>query len=86
MQPNYDPRPPNFRLADPHEQLTLFETLQKEHQKEMESDKTGNVERYGSCCLLKLMITADEEESGTGSEDELLIDISSDDEQHAYEH
>ena len=53
--------------------------LQKEHQKQLASDKTGNVERYGSSCLLKLMTLAEDEESGTGSEDE-PTNISSDDE------
>ena len=78
VRPIYDPRPPNLRLADPREQFKLFEALQKEHQKQLASDKTGNVERYGSSCLLKLMTSA-EDESGTGSEDE-LTDISSNDE------
>ena len=53
--------------------------LQEEHQKQLVSDKTGNVERYGSSCLLKLMTPAEDEESQTGSEDE-LTDISSNDE------
>ncbi len=53
--------------------------LQKEHQKQLASDKTGIVESYGSSCLLKLMTSAEDEESRTGSEDE-LTDISSDDE------
>lgn len=58
----------------------MFEALQKEHQKQLESDITGNVAQYGLSCLLKLM-TPDNEKSATGSEDEeLLTDISSDDE------
>ena len=71
VRPIYDPRPPNLRLADPREQFKLFEALQKEHQKQLASDKTGNVERYHT--------SAEDEESGTGSEDE-LTDISSNDE------
>lgn len=81
LRPIFDPRLPNLRLANCQEQLELFGILQKEHQKQLESDKTGNVARYGSSCLLKLMTPEDDEESGTHSEDEeLLTDISSDDE------
>ena len=79
MWPIYDPRQPNLRLADPRKQFKLIEVLQKEHQKQLASDKTGNVARYGSSCLLKLMTSAEDEESGTGSEDE-FTDISSNDE------
>ena len=69
VRPMFDPRPPCLRLANPQEQLELFESLQKEHQKQLESDITSNVAQYGSSCLLKLM-TRDNEKSATDSEDD----------------
>ena len=43
VRPMFDPRPPCLRLANPQEQLELFEALQEEHQKQLESDITDTL-------------------------------------------
>ena len=51
----YDPRPLNLRLPRPEEQETLLLALQRENEDQLNSDTTGNVAKYGSSCLLRLM-------------------------------
>ena len=60
VQPLYDPRPLNLRLPKPEEQKTLLLALQKENE---DQDTTGNVAKYGSSCLLKLMEHSSSESS-----------------------
>jgi len=56
VQPIYDPCPLNLRLPKPDEHTALLVALQNEHTDQLKSDTTGNVAKYGSSCLLKLMV------------------------------
>ena len=59
----YDPRPLNLRIPKPDEQPALLVALQKEHEEQLRSDTSGNVMKYGSSCLLKLMSPSSSESS-----------------------
>ena len=55
VQQVYDPHPINQQFPKPDEQAALLVALQKEHEDHLKSDTSGNVKKYGSSCLLKLM-------------------------------
>ena len=63
VRPVYDPRPLNLRIPKPDEQPALLVALQKEHEEQLRSDTSGNVMKYGSSCLLKLMSPSSSESS-----------------------
>ena len=66
--PHEDPRPTNMRMPVPQEQDDLREALQAEHVKQLSTDTTGNVEKYGSSCLLKLMASSSEDSDESTSD------------------
>ena len=74
VRPIFDPRPTNLRVPKPEEQSDLLKALQKEHEEQLRSDTSGNVAKYGSSCLLKLMGPSSSESS---SESEFGSDITS---------
>lgn len=55
VQQVYDPHLINQRFPRPDEQAALLMALLKEHEDQLKSDTSGNVKKYGSLCLLKLM-------------------------------
>ena len=65
----YDPSPLNLRVPKPDEQAALLVALQKEHEDQLRSDTNGNVMRYGSSCLLKLMDRSSSESSSASDVD-----------------
>ena len=69
VRPIYDPRPLNLRLPKPDEHTALLVALQNEHKDQLKSDTTGNVAKYGSSCLLKLMAPSTSESSSTSDDD-----------------
>jgi len=69
MRPIYDPRTLNLRLPKPDEHTALLVALQNEHKDQLKSDTTGNVAKYGSSCLLKLMVPSSSESSSTSDDD-----------------
>lgn len=78
IPPQEDPRPDNVRLPNPEEVDTLHDSLRAEHEQQLRADKSGNVAKYGSSCLLRLMETTDEEESSSEEENAEDSDSSSD--------
>ena len=48
---NFDLRLINLWLPDPVEQSQLLDDLQKEHEKQLAADKSGDVKKYGSSCV-----------------------------------
>ena len=65
----YDPRPLNLRVPKPDEQAALLVALQKEHEDQLRLDTSGNVVKYGSSCLLKLMDPSSSESSSASDVD-----------------
>ena len=61
-----------MRLPDPAEQSQLLDDLQKEHEKQLAADKSGDVKKYGSSCLLHLQATSSEESASDGESDDTL--------------
>ena len=63
-----------MRLPDPSEQSQLLDDWQKEHEKQLAADKSGDVEKYGSSCLLHLLqATSSEESASDGESDDTLL-------------
>lgn len=68
--PFFDPRPANSRLPDPEEHAKLYQDLLKEHTAQLAADTSGNVAKYGSSCLLKLMEESDPDSEESSSDDD----------------
>ena len=74
VQPLYDPLSIEPSFTQTGEQKALLLALQRENEDQLNSNTTGNVAKYGSSCLLKLMEHSSSESNSCTSDDAAAAD------------